>query len=104
MRGLGFPAARASLLPHHPQLLQPALERSALHEQNHQQEHEVEKQGKLRHRCSSANEAIEASNPRRIAPSVKREFSTIYVSSTRSTMNAVPIKDRNSRFQSPRCL
>jgi hypothetical protein len=82
MRGVRFPAARTTLLPRHPQLPEPALERSALHELDHHQEHEVEDKGKVRHRCDSANEAIEASNPTKIAASVKREFSTGYVGST----------------------
>jgi hypothetical protein len=77
MRRLGFPAARVMLLPYDPQLLEPALERTALHEQDYQQENEVEEQGKVRHNWGSVNDAIKAPNPTTTAVCVKRVFSTV---------------------------
>ncbi len=46
-RGLGFPAPWMVLLPCAPKLLQQAPERTALHEQDHQHEIEVQEQGKV---------------------------------------------------------
>jgi hypothetical protein len=50
MWGLGFPAAWAVLVPSDYKLLKPALECTALEQQNEQQQDEVEKQGNVNQR------------------------------------------------------
>jgi hypothetical protein len=85
MRRLEVPAAWTMQRPGNPKLLKPSLERTALHKQNNQQEHEFQEQGKVRHRSGCANNAIEAPNPTTTSAWVKREFSTVFMSSTRET-------------------
>ncbi len=85
MRRLGFWV----MLPYAPKLLEPALERTALHQQNRQPQHEVQEQGKVRHRHGSALDAIESPNPTTTAVWVKREFSTILFTNTLTPLTVV---------------
>ena len=50
MWGLGFPAPWTMLLPRDPQLFEPLLKRTALKEENAQQQDNVEEQGKVEDR------------------------------------------------------